>query len=144
MLKEDYNISITGIQSLDGESDKINLNTVGSYTTRGNIRYIAYNEYDPENPETAHTSILKIENECMTVISPGSSTRLILEKGIRHRCCYDSGFGALTLGIFTSSFSSDLNDGGGKLNVKYTLDIDSSLSSCNEITVDVRKRPDCV
>lgn len=138
MINEDYDISIIGKQSYDGDAGEITLNTVGSYTKRGKIRYISYKEY--YEGTASRTAVLKIEDEKVTMIHGKSATRLVLEKGIRHRCHYDTGYGSLTLGIFTSDFISSLEDSGGRLNVKYTMDIDSSISSFNEITVDVKRR----
>ena len=46
MLKEDYNISITGKQFYDEEAGEITLSTTGSYTEKGSTRFIAYKEYD--------------------------------------------------------------------------------------------------
>ena len=43
------------------------------------------------------------------------------------------------VGVFTSSFSSHLNEQGGSLRVRYTLDINSSLSSNNEISVTIKE-----
>ena len=43
----------------------------------------------------------------------GSSTRLILEEGRRHLCLYDTGYGTLSVGVFTSELSSCLGEGGG-------------------------------
>lgn len=140
MINEDYDISIIGIQSVDGESDEVILNTVGSYTKEGNSRYITYTEYDPETPSNSNLSTLKVDDDKVTLMSGEKETHLILEKGIRHKCCYDTGFGTLSMGVFTSVFSNCLDDSGGNLNVKYTLDIESSLSSCNEITVKVHRR----
>ncbi len=140
MLKEDYNISITGRQFYDGDSDKIVLDTSGTYTQRAGSRFIAYREYDEEDPKIAHTSILKVEDGKVTMMRSGSATRLILEKGKRHRCLYDTGYGTLTVGVFTSELQSDLKCKGGKLNIKYTLDIDSNLSSKNEVTVEVKPK----
>ncbi len=68
-----------------------------------------------------------------------SATRLILEKGKRHLCQYDTGYGSLMVGVFTSSFESTLNEQGGSLRVRYTLDINSSLSSNNEISIIVKE-----
>lgn len=141
MLREDYNISIKGIQSLDGEAGEVHLDTLGSYTCRGDTRFIAYKEYDEDNPAQSHTAVLKVEPNKVTVSHGNAGTKLILEKGKRHLCMYRTGFGALTLGIFTNFLEDNLEDAGGKLQVKYTLDIDSNLSSCNEIQVEVRRRP---
>ena len=67
----------------------------------------------------------------------GSATRLILEEGRRHLCMYDTGFGPLTLGVFTSELSTELGRDGGYMVIKYTLDVDSNLSSQNELRVEV-------
>lgn len=140
MLKDDYDISITGRQEYDSDSGEISLSTTGSYTQRGGARFIAYKEYDEDNPKVSYTSVLKIEPGKVTMMRSGSDTRLILEKGRRHLCLYDTGFGSLTVGVFTHELTSSLGNKGGSLNVKYTLDIDSTLSSSNQILVEVKPR----
>ena len=63
MLKEDYDINIIGRQDYTGldEVGEISLNTTGSYTAKGGTRFIAYKEYDAENPKVSCTSVLKVE-----------------------------------------------------------------------------------
>ncbi len=143
MLKDDYNINITGRQTYaeeDGiEPGEITLSTTGTYTERGGARFIAYKEYAEDDPRVARTSVLKVEPGKVTMFQGGSSTRLILELGKRHLCLYDTGFGLLSLGVFTSELQSSLDQGGGRLSVKYTLDVDSNFSSSNEIEVEVKK-----
>lgn len=140
MLREDYDINIVGRQVYEDDSGEVTLNTTGSYTSRGNARFIAYKEYDTENPKVSFTSVLKVEPGKVTLMRSGSATRLILEEGRRHICLYDTGYGTLSVGVFTSQLSSSLGDQGGRVDVKYTLDIDSNLSSSNEITVEVKRR----
>lgn len=143
MLKEDYDINIIGRQDYTGldEVGEISLNTTGSYTAKGGTRFIAYKEYDAENPKVSCTSVLKVEPDKVTMMHSGTATRLILEKGRRHLCLYDTGYGMLTVGVFTSQLDSSLGEQGGRVDIKYTLDIDSNLSSSNEITVEVKPRP---
>lgn len=141
MLKDDYHIDIIGRQVYDAddlEPGEVSLRTTGTYTERGGARFIAYKEYDEENPRVAHTAVLKVEPGKVTMMRAGSATRLILEKGRRHLCVYDTGYGTLSVGVFTSELRSSLSHSGGKLNIRYTLDIDSNLSSCNELEVRVR------
>ncbi len=141
MLKDDYNISITGRQLYEDEDrGEITLSTTGSYTQRDGARFIAYKEYDDENPRVCHTAVLKVEPGKVTMIRQGSSTRLILEEGRRHLCLYDTGFGSLTVGVFTSRLSQALTPQGGSLDIAYTLDIDSNFSSSNQLTVTVSPR----
>jgi uncharacterized beta-barrel protein YwiB (DUF1934 family) len=69
----------------------------------------------------------------------GDNTRLILENGKRHLCQYDTGYGNMMIGIFTSRLDSELGDAGGSLQVSYTLDINSNLSSLNELSITVKE-----
>ena len=62
MLKDDYDINIIGRQDyadFEEASGEITLNTTGSYTYRGGARFIAYKEYDTEDPKVSYTSVLK-------------------------------------------------------------------------------------
>lgn len=139
-MQENYMISIVGKQQADGETGEIRLETLGSYVQKGDHWYIVYKEYDEDNPNRYQTSILKVEkNDKVTLMRGNSSTRLILEKGKRHLCQYDTGYGTLMVGIFTSSFDSTLDASGGSLQVRYTLDINSALSSNNEILITVKE-----
>ena len=139
-MQENYMISIVGKQHVDGGTGEIRIDTLGSYVKKGDHWYIAYKEYDEDDPNRYQTSILKIESgEKVTLMRDNSATRLILEKGKRHLCQYDTGYGSLMVGVFTSSFESTLNEQGGSLRVRYTLDINSSLSSNNEISIIVKE-----
>lgn len=143
MIPEDYNISITGRQEYDEadgvDAGEIVLKTTGTYSERGDVRFIAYNEYDLDDPKLHYTSVLKLEPGCLTLSRSGSSTRLVLEKGQRHLCLYDTGFATMSVGVFTSRLEHDLSPKGGRLHVEYTLDIDSNLSSRNELTIELNR-----
>lgn len=143
MLKEDYTINITGRQVYEEEdTGEVCLSTTGTYSEREGVRFIAYKEYDEEDPRLSHTAVLKVEPGKVTMMRAGSSTRLILELGRRHFCHYDTGFGTLTVGVFTSELKEALHSRGGSLEIKYTLDIDSNLSSSNELLVEVIPLPE--
>lgn len=140
-MREDYEITIIGRQTVDSETDEIKLDTLGDYTERDGIRYISFTEYEDEAPYHGHRKVLKIEdNGTVTMLHPGTPTRLVLQKGKRHKCMYDTGVGLLSLGVFTESMRHDLSREGGKLFIRYTLDIDAHLSSRNEILVTLKKR----
>ncbi len=143
--KENFDISIIGRQTYDEDSDVIEVNTSGSYSKKGDTRYIRYKEYDADNPGVSMTNVIKVENGKVTLIRQNSATRLIMETGKRHLCMYETGYGNLTVGIFTDYIKSTLKDNGGRLDVRYTIDVDSNLSSINVLTAKVRrKKPDLI
>lgn len=137
MLREDYVINITGRQFYEEDSGEVTLSTTGTYTVKDKASFIAYKEYDEDDPRVSHTAVLKVEPGKVTMMRGGSATRLILEEGRRHLCMYDTGFGPLTLGVFTGELSTELGRDGGYMVIKYTLDVDSNLSSQNELRVEV-------
>lgn len=140
-MQENYLISIVGLQKVDGETGEIKLTTLGSYITKGTNRFIVYKEYDAENNNAARTSILKVESENKVTLMRGGSenTRLILEKGKRHLCQYNTGYGNLMVGIYTNEVDCKLSDSGGTLEINYTLDINANLSSINELYITVKE-----
>lgn len=140
-MQENFLISIKGRQRVDDETGEVELTTFGSYVRRGDSRYIVYKEYTSEDKNTTRTSILRIDGSNKVTLMRGGedSTRLILECGKRHLCQYDTEFGNMMIGIFTSRLQSELDDCGGSLEVSYTLDINSSLSSQNEILITIKE-----
>ena len=138
-MLENFLISITGKQEMDGETGEINLTTLGSYVQKGDKRFIVYKEY-ADSEEKPRTSILKVEKDGkVTLMHSGDATRLVLEAGKRHFCQYDTGYGSLMVGVFTSDVQTRLCEKGGDLKIHYTLDINASLSSRNEISVTVKE-----
>jgi uncharacterized beta-barrel protein YwiB (DUF1934 family) len=140
-LKNNYFISIYGKQDFDPDNSLVSVETTGNYVKKGNFEYIIYKEYDEEDPKKYSTSILKIDGgKCVTYIKNGESrTKLVLENGKRHHCCYNTEFGCLMVGVFTDNITSNFSDKGGELKVNYHLDVNSSLTSVNEITVKIRR-----
>lgn len=139
-MRENYWINIVGRQKIDDDVGEVTLTTLSSYVTKGDTRFIVYKEYDPDRNNAATTSVLKVDGgNTVTLMRGGGNTRLILEKGKRHQCQYDTGFGALLVGVFTSEVDSRLHDKGGELAVNYTLDINADLSSINEILITVKE-----
>ncbi len=141
MLKENYSINIKGKQFYEEDKGEVTLSTTGSYREQGDVRFIAYKEYEEDDASRFHTAVLKVEPGKVTIIRSGSSSRLILEEGQRHLCLYDTGFGTMAVGLFTSELNAQLGEAGGSLEIKYTLDIDSNLSSRNELRIEVRPLP---
>lgn len=141
-MEQNYIISITGTQQVDGEKDKIEVITTGEYITKNNHRYIKYKEYDNDNPNISTDTVVKVESDNkVSIIRMGDHpSRLILEKGVRHQCHYNTLMGELMMGVFTSKINNTLTDKGGDITVKYQLDFFSDLVSDNEFHINVKEK----
>ena len=140
-MEENYLLSVCGKQFVNGNSDKVELQTNASYVMRGSSRYITYKEYDPQDPQVHYRTTVKVdENNVVTVIRGGEmSHNLILEQGQRHRCEYRTPYGNMTLGIYTERVEIELEDNGGSISVSYNIDIENELASSNELVLNIKE-----
>lgn len=142
-MKEDYLIKVTGIQEIDGESDKVEIITAGTLMYRDGKFLIKYTERDNDDPHIAiDNSVLVNGNNQVTVIrNLGGESRLILEKGRRHQCIYTTVAGDLSVGVYTDFIKNSITpEVGGKLSLKYSLDFNAGLVSSNELHITITKK----
>ena len=142
MEDKEFLITIVGTQrDEDGESEEVELFTTGNFYRTANSWCVAYDESEATGFQGAKTT-LKVEgSRRVTMRRTGERMRsqLIIEKGERHQCCYDTGYGTMTLGISGDHIESKIDDNGGHLSVRYTLDINAVQASENELLVDVEE-----
>ena len=140
-MDENYILSVTGKQTVEDHSDKIELKTMASYVSKNGSRYITYKEYDTQNPNKKYRTTVKVgEGGTITVMKGGAeSHNLILEKGVRHKCEYVTSFGIISLGVYTESVRIELGDNGGELEVHYSIDVQSELASKNELFLKIEE-----
>lgn len=141
-MKENFLITVTGTQIIDGEKETIKLTTAGEFTFDGHKHYIRYREYDNENPGIYFDNTVEAEgSEVVTVIRKGpANSRLTLERGRRHQCHYSTMFGDLMVGVFANMIENNLTEKGGVLQASYTLDFNAGLVSKNEIHINVTEK----
>ncbi len=138
---EKYMISIIGEQKLDGETDKVEVLTAGNYIMKNGHCYIGYKEYDDDNPNEHFDNLIKVENDIVTITRKGPMrSQLMLEKGKRHQCLYQTVAGDLIIGVFTKTMKSTLGEQGGTLEVSYTLDFNTDLVSENSFKIKVEEK----
>lgn len=136
-MKKDAMISIKGIQRVDGEQEVVELLTCGRFYRRNNSYWLSYQESEATGFE-GHRTTLHVEPNRVTMQRSGpASTQLIVEGGCRHQCFYDTGYGALTVGINGRQIRSTLTDDGGELDFSYAMDINTALASEYQVIIKV-------
>ena len=70
-------------------------------------------------------------------------SQLIIEKGTRHLCHYETGYGAISLGVAADVIEHELTEEGGKLKFSYTLDSGAdNFISRNLVDITVEALPE--
>lgn len=139
-MKEQYLIKICGTQLSDGEENSVELTTKGSYAIRGESYYISYKETEATGYEGCTTTVKLDASGKVTMLRFGAAaSELVIEPGKRHICHYETGHGALTMGIAANEVIANLNEQGGELKFSYDLDINSNPFSRNIVNISVRE-----
>lgn len=140
MNKKNVLINIRGIYNYeDEEPDVVDLFTTGTCEKDNGNYIISYTESSATGFEGSETT-LKVEDNMVTMSRTGEAhTQLIIQKGVRHQCYYDVGFGEMMIGVNGHSIESSLDHQGGDLAFKYTLDVNSMLASENEMIVNIKE-----
>jgi len=140
-MKKNVLISIKGVYCTGEESPEvIELFTTGQYYKKKGSYYISYEESEATGYEGCRTTVSVEGDGKVTVERSGkSASQLIVQKGIRHQCRYNLGYGDMTIGVSGASVKSSLSDRGGNLEFKYSLDINSLLASENEMYIHIHE-----
>lgn len=145
MLKEDFVIIIDGKQTIytndnDTIEDSNQVNTLGTFAIKNGKFMIAYEEMD-EKGHKGGTSIIKYYDGKAEMTKGFGKYRseLIMEPGKKHLCAYQTPYGAITMGIHTSSVEADLNEDGGTIKIVYNIYFDAHIASSNIVDISVKR-----
>jgi len=139
MDKKDVIISLKGTQDDGNGKDEIELVTEGRYYKKNGSYFVSYKETELTGMEGT-TTTLKIEGNKVTMLRFGATnTQLIFEKGIRHMCCYETEFGAFTVGVRSKRVDVDISDSGGKISAQYQLEVDNAAIGVNDFYMQIRE-----
>ena len=139
-MNENFLINIEGTMEQDGETDKVHLMTRGSYMLKNGSYYISYKESEATGYEGNVTTVKAEGAGKVSMLRFGSMpSQLVIERGTRHVCHYDSGYGVLSLGVAADEIINHLSARGGRLVFSYTLDSGDSHISRNEVKITVQE-----
>lgn len=132
-------IKIIGTQTADGERDVIELTTDGTLEQTADGWCLCYNETEATGMEGTVTK-LDITPGRLNLMRTGSHpSMLILEKNRRHHCNYQTPYGTIDLGTYTSELGYRLGDHGGEVLFSYTLGFNGGISSAHTVHITVQE-----
>ena len=140
-MKEQWIMTLTSIQREDNDTSESTLDTeIQYYTNEDGERVIAYEESETTGMEGSNMQLRIAKDGMISIVRTGTyQTHLVVQKGRKHFCHYETPFGEFAVGVSAKWVRNELTDAGGKLALRYTVDANSTLLSDNEIRIDVRK-----
>lgn len=128
------------VQITPADRMETSLVTEGTFEDKAFGYVIAYEDSEATGFVGSVTRIAVMKNKTAASIKRmgTSNTSIMLEKDKKHYCYYSTPYGDMRIGIYTKTINSQLDKNGGKLVLKYTLDLDSAYMSENEIHMAIR------
>lgn len=129
MIK-DILVSISGLQMAVGDTEgnddePIEVLSAGSYYFKNGKNYVLFEEAVEGMQGVIKTQIKWKGTEFLEVTKKGlSNVHMIFEKNKNNRCYYDTPFGQLNMGIFTTDIYVDEKEDNINIRAEYALDVD--------------------
>ncbi|MDL2324583.1 DUF1934 domain-containing protein [Ruminococcaceae bacterium OttesenSCG-928-A16] len=141
-MREDYLISIKGTMLPAGETEKdtVELVTRGGFVRRNGKFFISYAETEATGYQGNVTTVRVEDGHKVSMLRHGSApSQLIIERGKRHVCHYDTSHGSLSLGVAADEIDNRLTEHGGEITFSYTLDSGQEHLSHNQVKITVQE-----
>lgn len=135
--KKNILLSVIGTQKIGYDKEKIELITTGTMYKKGNEYIIDYDENEESGMSDTHTRI-NVNNDRVMITRLGKfNSQLLLEKGNRHLCHYNTNYGQIVLGVLTSNITNNLQK--GELSIDYSIEMNHSFTSDNKFELKVKE-----
>ncbi len=135
---DNAHITLNTTQTADGNTDTAELFTKGEFRVHEGSYFIDYDESEATGYEGSHVQ-LRVCRDTMTMTRTGKAfSSLVFERGKRHFCHYGTEYGDCMIGIHTVALDNGISEKGGRLHLKYTIDVNGGLLTENEITLKVK------
>ena len=140
MIK-DVIIEIKTEQTVDSSTDQIEFTTDARFGFKDGSYFVSYDESRllEVDGEVKTTLFVKPDNSIILQRKGAYNSRMVIEKGVRNNCFYMTPHGELSLGIFGEKVFSELDNNGGKISMKYTIDTGLQLLSRNSVNISIRE-----
>ena len=139
-MNKNYLITIDGKHITGEDVETVSLSTLGNFGSQDGKFFITYEETEATG-FAGDVTTFTVENENLATLERNgrTSSKLFMEKGQKHMCHYRTGAGNLVVGILAETIENRLTPKGGEVKLKYTLDLNSSVLSVNELNITVKE-----
>ncbi len=130
-------IDVCNAQTMDGETEKIEMSVVGTICETDDGFLVEYTEYD-EDERCCRTTVRAVGNRSVSVTREGDfGGEMLFEAGKRNSTVYSTPYGDLMMGVYTECVENSLTKDGGRLHFRYTTDFHAQAAIENRMTLTV-------
>lgn len=120
MEERPIRITITSVQSLNGEEERVEQTALGALRREGERTLLTYREGEGETIRTA----LRLEGDRVTLLRSGElGCSLVFTPGLRHDSTYRTPYGSFPISVTSRRVEPRCGEGEGELELEYDLDL---------------------
>ncbi len=139
-MTKDVLITVNGLRLEGSEADDIELVTSGTYYSKRGKDYILYEEHLQETDEATKCNII-IDNNKVDIIKHGpANVHMIFEKLKKNSSYYQTPFGSILVGFYTTDLKVKKEDDEIRISIKYNLNVNYNHISENDIMIKVQAK----
>ena len=143
-MKQDVLVSVSGLQYEVDAEEAVEVISTGKYHKIDEKHYISYEETiasDEDDEGGITKNLLKISSDFVEVCKKGySNVTMVFETGKKTMTYYNTPFGKLLIGIYTTSIHIEESEDELIVNIYYSLDMNYEHVSDCTITIKVIDR----
>ena len=140
-MPKKFMVSIKGLQTYTsgGEDTDIELITEGSFYKEDGVYFCEYAESEITGLGETET-VIEIGNGYVSLERSGSvNSQMLFMEGRKTSSLYNMQFGELLVDVYTESLTADVNEHGGRIFVKYIIDINNATTGRNNFEIIIRE-----
>ena len=131
------NVNILSKTRTDDGEDTTEFFTSGSYELGEKGYVLCYDESGGIGYESCRIKITVTDKAILIERTGPAAASLTIEAGGKHHCVCGTPYGEFTMGINAYEVESELNDEGGRLRFRYSIDVNSDFISENEMLITI-------
>ena len=137
-MTKDVLVTVRGLQMTPDGDDTIEVTTTGKYYEKDGKRYLFYDEIGDDTNLIVKNSI-QITEEHVSVSKKGViNAQMNFEKENKLVSVYETPYGQMVMGIYTTGICLDEQDDFLELKLEYLLEINNQHVSDSEILLQIR------
>jgi len=134
-------LSVRGEQYFDGvDPDSTELMTEGTLTVTDEGLLLSYQETQLTGMEGTTTTFEVRGPQVILTRSGKVNSQMVFEEGRQHTSLYETPFGELSVDIQTSRLRHNLSEGGGTLEIQYSIAVEHTVTGKNRFQIRVRRK----
>lgn len=134
---KNVNIFIKSSVSTENDHDESEFFTEGTLEQTADGIKLSYDENEQIGFENSHVCVTASPEKIVIERTGAANSVLYIEKGKKHCCVYGTPYGDFTVGTHAYEITCGLDEDGGTLEFKYSVDVNSEFISENELRLVV-------